>query len=72
MATTTLTIRVTEGERRIINAFAESLGTTASEFARQSIMESIEDAVDAHELLEAIGQDDGTRYSTDEVIARLS
>ena len=69
MATATLTIRLPEEEKRLISDYAQAFGTTVSELARKSIMESIEDAIDTRDLLEAIENDDGVRYSMDDVMA---
>lgn len=68
MATATLTIRLPEEEKRLISDYAQAFGTTVSELARRSIMESIEDAIDTRDLLEAIENDDGVRYSMDDVM----
>lgn len=69
MATATLTIRLPEEEKRLISDYAQAFGTTVSEFARKSIMESIEDEIDTRDLMEAIEHDDGVRYSMDDVMA---
>ena len=67
-ATATLTFRLPEEEKRLINDYASAFGISVSELARRSIMEAIEDEIDTRDLLEAIEEDDGTRYSMDEVL----
>lgn len=69
--TTTITIRLTDHERHLVEEHARAAGTTISEYARTAIMARIEDEVDASELLEAIRRDDGSRYSMDEVARAL-
>ena len=66
--TTTLTIRLPEEEKRLISDYAATFGISVSELARRSVMERIEDEIDARELLEAIEEDDGTRYTMAEVL----
>ena len=67
-ATATLTVRLPEEEKRLISDYAATFGTSVSELARQSIMEKIEYEIDTRDLLEAIREDDGVRYSMDEVM----
>ena len=69
MATATMTIRLPEEEKRLISDYAQAFGTTVSELARRSIMERIEDEIDARDLMEAMAEDDGVRYTMDEVMA---
>jgi predicted transcriptional regulator len=68
MSTATFTVRLPEEEKRLISDYARVLGISVSELARQSIMERIEDEVDTRELLEAIREDDGVRYSMEDVM----
>lgn len=68
MSTATFTVRLPEEEKRLISDYARFLGISVSELARQSIMERIEDEVDTRELLEAIREDDGVRYSMEDVM----
>ena len=56
-------------EKRLISDYARVFGVSVSELARQSIMERIEDEVDTRELLEAIREDDGVRYSMEDVMS---
>lgn len=69
MSTATFTVRLPEEEKRLISDYARFLGISVSELARQSIMERIEDEVDTRELLEAIREDDGVRYSMEDVMS---
>lgn len=64
----TLTIRLPEEEKRLISDYASAFGISVSELARRSVMERIEDEIDARDLLEAIKEDDGTRYTMAEVM----
>lgn len=56
------------GEKRLISDYASTLGITVSELARKSVMERVEEEIDTRDLLEAIEEDDGTRYSMTEVM----
>ena len=67
----TLTIRMSDGEAELAKRFAAFEGKTFSEFARESIMERIEDFLDVQELERAIAEDDGVRYTLDEVKGEL-
>lgn len=67
-ATATLTIRLPEEEKRLISDYAAAFGTSVSELTRRSVMEKIENEIDTRDLLEAIDEDDGERYSMAEVM----
>ena len=69
MGTATITVRLPEEEKRLINDYAHVFGVSVSELARRSIMERIEDEIDTRELLEAIREDDGVRYSMEDVMS---
>ena len=69
MSTATITVRLPDEEKRLISDYARVFGVSVSELARQSIMERIEDEVDTRELLEAIREDDGVRYSMEDVMS---
>ena len=71
MATTTLTIRIPEDEKRLISDYARAHGMSVSEFARKTIMESIEEQIDTRYLLKAVENDDGSRYSMDSVMKEV-
>ena len=68
MSTATITVRLPDEEKRLISDYARVFGISVSELARQSIMERIEDEIDTRELLEAIREDDGVRYSMEDVM----
>lgn len=68
MSTATFTVRLPDEEKRLISDYARVFGVSVSELARQSIMERIEDETDTRELLEAIREDDGVRYSMEDVM----
>ena len=70
-ATATLTIRLPEEEKRLISDYASAFGTSVSELARRSVMEKIENEIDTRDLLEAIEEDDGERYSMADVMDLL-
>ena len=70
-ATATLTIRLPEEEKRLISDYASAFGTSVSELARRSVMEKIENEIDTRDLLEAIEEDDGERYSMTDVMDLL-
>lgn len=68
MSTATITVRLPDEEKRLISDYARVFGISVSELARQSIMDRIEDEIDTRELLEAIREDDGVRYSMEDVM----
>jgi uncharacterized protein (DUF1778 family) len=70
-ATATLTIRLPEEEKRLISDYASAFGISVSELARRSVMEKIENEIDTRDLLEAIEEDDGERYSMTDVLDLL-
>lgn len=72
MATSgTMGVRFTDEERHWINEYATFAGKTASEVIRESVLETIEDAIDIYEYNKALAEDDGTRYTMDEVMKML-
>lgn len=68
---TTMTLRVNESDATLIRRYAQSEGLSISEFIREAIFEKIEDEADLEELRQAIAEDDGTRYTQDEVLREL-
>lgn len=68
----TMTIRMNERDAELVRRFAQFEGVTISDFARNAILEKIEDAYDLQELREAIAQDSGERFSIDDVVSELS
>lgn len=68
----TMTIRMSEQDAELVRRFAQFEGVTISDFARNAILEKIEDAYDLQELREAIAEDSGERFSIDDVVSELS
>lgn len=68
MAMTATAIRFADDEREWIQAFADFTGQTFSEVVRESVLERIEEAADLQAYSEALTEDDGKRYSMDEVM----
>ncbi|MCI7305426.1 MULTISPECIES: type II toxin-antitoxin system RelB family antitoxin [Trueperella] len=68
----TMTVRMSEEDAALVRKFAQFEGVTISDFARNAILEKIEDAYDLQELRAAIAQDSGERFSIDEVLSELA
>jgi len=71
MAMDTIGVRFSGEEKDWVNAFARVNGISFSEQIRTWINERIEDELDAKELAEAVKNDDGKRFSFDEVLTEL-
>ena len=67
----TMTIRMDDKDAELVRKYAGFEGVTLSDFARNAILEKIEDAHDLQELRDAIAHDTGERYSLDEILADL-
>ncbi|MDD7586770.1 MAG: DUF6290 family protein [Mycobacteriaceae bacterium] len=67
-----MTVRMNEEDAELVRRFAQFEGVTISDFARNAILEKIEDVYDLQELREAIAQDSGERFSIDDVVSELS
>ena len=67
----TMTMRVDDADAAIVRKYAKFEGVTISEFIRDAVFAKIEDQEDLAALRAAIAEDDGTRYSHDEVLAEL-
>jgi hypothetical protein len=65
---TTMTIRLKEEEKSMIQAYARLNNTSAADVMRRLTLERIEEELDLRELEEAIANDDGVRYAHDEVM----
>jgi RHH-type rel operon transcriptional repressor/antitoxin RelB len=50
---------------------AEHDGRSASDFMRDDVLERVEDAKNLAALREALAQDDGTRYSSEQALQEL-
>lgn len=68
----TMTVRMNEEDAELVRRFAHFEGITISDFARNAILEKIEDVYDLQELREAVAQDSGERFSIDDVVSELS
>ncbi len=61
-------IRFGKEEKSWIQACADLNGKSFSEFVREAALEKVEDAADVRAYLDSMEQDDGRRYSMDEVM----
>lgn len=68
MAMNATAIRFDEGEKDWIQSYASVLGMSFSEFVRNAALDKVEEAADIKAYNEALADDDGTRYSMDEVM----
>ena len=68
MAMTATAIRFAPEERSWIQSYADFCGKTFSDVVREAVLEKIEDAADVEAYNAALAEDDGTRYTTDEVM----
>lgn len=68
MAMNATVIRFDEGEKEWIQSYADVLGISFSEFVRNATLEKVEDAADIKAYNEALADDEGTRYSMDDVM----
>jgi len=71
MAKTATAIRFDAEEKAWIQSYADMQGLSFSEVVRNAILEKIEDAADIQAFNKALAEDDGTRYSTDEVLKMI-
>lgn len=67
----TMTMRVDDADAAIVRKYAKFEGVTISDFIRDAVFAKIEDQEDLATLRAAIVEDDGTRYSHDQVLAEL-
>jgi len=68
MAMNATAIRFADEEKDWIQAYADLLGESFSEFVREAALDRVEDAADLQAYKDALEQDDGKRYSMDEVM----
>lgn len=68
---TTMTLRINQEDSELIKKFAATHDLSLSDFARQAMLEKIEDDYDIVELKKAMMADDGTRYTMSEVKKEL-
>lgn len=64
-------IRFGSDEKMWISKYAEMLGMSFSEFVRRCALERIEDDLDIVALNKARTEDDGVRFTTNEVMAMI-
>lgn len=64
------TIRFAPEEREWIQSYADFCGKTFSEVVREAVLERVEDAADLQAYEDAIREDDGVRYSMEEVLRK--
>ena len=67
----TMTMRVDDADALLVRKYAAFEGKTISDFIRDAVFERIEDQDDLSVLRAAIAEDDGTRYSHDQVLSEL-
>ena len=68
MAMNATAIRFDESEKDWIQSYASVLGMSFSEFVRNAALDKVEAAADIKAYNEALTEDDGTRYSMDDVM----
>lgn len=68
MAMSTAAIRFDDGEEELIRSYAGAVGISFSEFVRSAALKKVEDAGDIEAFNKALADDDGTRYSMDDVM----
>ncbi len=64
----TMTLRINDQDSELIKKYIQLHGLTISEFARQSMLEKIEDEYDLQVLRQAMAEDDGVRISHEELM----
>lgn len=70
-SSSTMGVRFSEEERSWIEQYAMFTGKTASEVIRESVLDAIEDAIDVYEYKRAVEEDDGGRFTLEEVMREL-
>lgn len=68
---TTMTLRMDDRDAEIVRNMARFEGKSISDFIHEAVYEVIEDRMDLAELRKAVAEDDGTRYTNDQVLAEL-
>jgi len=68
---TTMTLRMDDRDAEIVRNMARFEGKSISDFIREAVYEVIEDRMDLAELRKAVAEDDGTRYTNNQVLAEL-
>ncbi|MBJ6746444.1 CopG family transcriptional regulator [Streptococcus sp. 121] len=67
----TMTLRINDEDSNLIKNYLKVHGLTISEFARQSMLERIEDEYDLAILRQAMEDDDGFRISHEDLMAEF-
>lgn len=65
---TTMTLRINDQDSDLIKNYIHLHGLTISEFARQVMLERIEDDYDLQVLRQAMAEDDGKRLSHEDIM----
>lgn len=63
----TMTLRINEEDSKLIKNYIQMHGLTISDFARQSMLERIEDEYDLAVLRKAMEEDDGVRIPVEDL-----
>lgn len=66
-----MTLRMDDRDAEIVRNMARFEGKSISDFIREAVYEVIEDRMDLAELRKAVAEDDGVRYTNDQVLAEL-
>lgn len=75
MNTSTITLRLSTAEKKIVSLFAKSRGISVSEFARKCMLEKIEEEYDLKVIEEYEREKDAgtlSTYSFDEIMKELN
>jgi len=72
MAMQATAVRFAPEEKAWIQSYADFVGRSFSDVVREAALELVEDAADMQAYNEALAEDDGVRYSFEEVLAELS
>lgn len=63
----TMTLRINDQDSELIKKYIQVHGLTISEFARQAMLEKIEDEYDLQVLRQAMAEDDGVRIPVEDL-----
>ena len=67
----TMTMRLDDADANVIRKYAQFEGKSISDFIRDAVFEKIEDQEDLAALRAALAEDDGVRYTHDQVLKEL-
>ncbi|WP_161978945.1 type II toxin-antitoxin system RelB family antitoxin [Streptococcus sp. S784/96/1] len=68
----TMTLRINDQDGELIKKYIQVHGLTISEFARQAMLEKIEDEYDLQVLRQAMAEDDGVRIPVEDLFEEFS